>query len=258
MTSTIPQYVKDRVDGKTGPPNPPMTNCLPPSYLAGRACGGRCVTDQCVPCVMMFETSNVAHSLGRIPGKDWEDKRKPLLMCALFSSILCAVFSFLAAFASLDSIGLVKAFQWTHIKINFDGHEIEVWAGLNGRVRGAVPELGLVDEQYITFAGTACADVGTGGGSADMEKYCQDCSDVSAASYTLGLMGFLGCFGAIFTDINRMYPNYDIYCVKMSAVLMALHSTLSLFSSIGSYSAGCMDSFPETMTGATVVVSAGT
>ena len=49
----------------------------------------------------------------------------------------------------------------------------------------------------------------------------------------------------MFTDINRAYPKYEVYCLKFWALITGIFSTLSLFMSLGMYSESCVKSFPD-------------
>ena len=75
---------------------------------------------------------------------------------------------------------------------------------------------------------------------------CTTCQEASAGLLVPAIFAVITCLPSIQTDIQRMFPKYDLNCQKFMAVFVAgMFGTLSTLATIYGYSSGCWRNFPE-------------
>jgi hypothetical protein len=75
---------------------------------------------------------------------------------------------------------------------------------------------------------------------------CTTCQEASAGLLVPAIFAVITCLPSIQTDIQRMFPRYDLNCQKFMAVFIAgMFGTISTLATIYGYSSGCWRNFPE-------------
>ena len=211
-------------------------------------------------CAAGFEHSTFAQMLGKfgIPGEKW---RRPIMLVALISSCLTMILAILSCLGFEKNELLVRAFPWTKGKFNITSDsphpmnmEIQFSVGLGAILTDTLnaPEW-LVNakrsklkqmNEVQTFDSKACKD---GFLSETFNTtLCTTCQEASAGLLVPAIFAVITCLPSIQTDIQRMFPKYDLNCQKFMAVFVAgMFGTVSTLATIYGYSSGCWRNFPE-------------
>jgi hypothetical protein len=75
------------------------------------------------------------------------------------------------------------------------------------------------------------------------EDQCSSCSDSSGGLMTTLVISLITCFPVIFTDVLRMYSNYDLNCQKFFGSFVSTFALIMTLSTILAYENSCFNSF---------------
>ena len=210
-------------------------------------------------CASGLEHSKFVQLLGKISigNEKW---RRPLLSIALLSSCLTMVLAILSCLGFERNASLVKSFAWTRGRFNITSQsppmnmEIYFNVGLGAIIANTsnVPrwltkakenKLKLLNEVQ-TFDSQECKE----GFLSETfnSSFCTQCYEASAGLLVPAIFAVVTCLPSIQTDIQRMFPVYDLNCQKFMAVFIAgMFGTISTLVTLYGYSAGCWRNFPD-------------
>ena len=251
---------KSDAPGVTSPGTSKTKPKSPRPYVTGNRFAPICLrTNKCNCCASGFEHSRFVQTLGRISvgGERW---RKPIMWIALISSCLTMILAILSCLGFEKNENLVRAFPWTkgkfhitsqspplNVEVNFhvglgaiivDTLNVPVW--LNSAKATKLKQMNEVQ----TFDSQACKE---GFLSETFNTtLCTTCQEASAGLLVPAIFAVITCLPSIQTDIQRMFPRYDLNCQKFMAVFVAgMFGTISTLATIYGYSSGCWRNFPE-------------
>ena len=211
------QYIRDRCDGisKYGDSRPPLRPCLPPPCV--KWCPS--VLEQNCLCEW-------AGSLGLI--KPDNDKwRRRIFWVALVSNIVGFALTIVACFSiSLHYDTLMKtAFSSGYtVSDNPDFPGVKIGIGLRGI---AIHRPFKTPSNVVWKFDEACnRSINTGSIDYFGDGVCSGCADHSAGLVSTLIVSLITYFPNIFTDVLRMYSNYDVNCQKMFGSFITLASLL--------------------------------
>jgi hypothetical protein len=75
------------------------------------------------------------------------------------------------------------------------------------------------------------------------EDQCSSCSDSSAGLITTLVISLIAIFPVIFTDVLRMYSNYDLNCQKFFGSIASTFTLIMTLSTLLAYENSCFKSF---------------
>lgn len=230
MTKATPsatQYLSDRCNGKSeGPDRPPLPPCWVPP---------------CVMCCPSFlERNSFCFKFGGVGCFDGAI-RQTLMKVGLCSSVLTMILYIVGAVAVSESADSIKftsysAADFKHA-INGVTTEYKLHVGLTALV---VESPGQAD-QVIDFK-DMCATDQTGASTYVDPTNCDSCEKASGEMVFTAILAVITCLPNIFTDILRMYTNYDVNCQKFWGVFVGMISLLSSLNTFASYSNTCYKS----------------
>ena len=232
----------------------------PRPYVTGNRFAPICLrTNKCNCCASGFEHSRFAQTLGKISigGEKW---RRPVMWIALISSCLTMILAILSCLGFEKNENLVRAFPWTKGKfhITAESHQLNVEVHFNVGLGAIIADTFNVPDwlrkakasklkqmnEVQTFDSQACKE---GFLSETLNTtLCTTCQEASAGLLVPAIFAVITCLPSIQTDIQRMFPRYDLNCQKFMAVFVAgMFGTISTLATIYGYSSGCWRNFPE-------------
>jgi len=230
------RWIKDRVNGM--------------SKMEGtenRPCCRVCFVPPCVKwCPDFFEQNNFCELLGGIgcisslnlPG------RLALMRLSLASNTIGMALTFVSCFAISKNYNFLMNFGFSKgfaTGIDPEG-EIEISIGL----RAVAFNYPNASHFRAVYGFEDFCDLGDEIDLLIDRDECDDCYEMSASLVSTLLLSLLTYLPSIFTDILRMYPNYDANCQKTFATLVTLFSIFTSLYTWQGYSHECFKSFNQT------------
>ena len=209
-------------------------------------------------CASCAEHSLYCRTLGKF-NIGGEKVRKPLMSIALISSWLTLILAILSCLGFERRADLVTSFAWSRGKINIKSHQppidmdihINIGLGAIKANTSNVPKwLMNAKEKKLkqlnevqAFDSMPCKE-GFLSETAN-STFCEDCTEASASMLVPAIFAVITCLPSIQTDIQRMFPRYDLNCQKFMAVFVAgMFGTISTLVTLYGYSSGCWRNFP--------------
>ena len=229
----------------------------PKSYVTGNIWAPICLRKlRC--CASCMEHSGCAKALGKF-NIGGEKGRVPLMSIALISSCLTLILAILSCLGFENKADLVTSFAWSRGKINVKSHDpvidmnIHLNIGLGAIIANTsnIPEwLMEAKEKRLhqlnnvqAFDSKPCEEGFLS--ETTNSTFCADCKEASASMLVPAIFAVITCLPSIQTDIQRMFPRYDLNCQKFMAVFVAgMFGTISTLVTLYGYSSGCWRNFP--------------
>lgn len=214
----------------------------------------------------VLEQNRFCEAFGRIGcfGRYDSKLRKKILMFGLAANIVSLILSIVACFSLSLNFNHIKAGGFTKGIAYIPGIDLPtsaVWIGLRGvaiRTFQGQSFLGraeYAEGDYVIPFDTFC-DYKDAGLANWMEvEDCDNCNEASSTLITTVIMATFLTLPNIFTDILRMFPNYDLNCQKFFGSVLNLASAISALSAYFVYSRTCFASFYDDSEGAMVEYS---
>ena len=229
----------------------------PKPYVTGNIWAPICLRKiRC--CASCAEHSGCAKALGKF-NIGGEKGRRPLMSIALISSCLTLILAILSCLGFEKRADLVTSFAWSRGKINIMSYnppinmDINFNIGLGAIIANAsnVPDWlmnakgkklkQLNDVQ--SFDSKQCKEGFLS--ETSNSTFCASCQEASASMLVPAIFAVITCLPSIQTDIQRMFPRYDLNCQKFMAVFVAgMFGTISTLVTLYGYSSGCWRNFP--------------
>mmetsp|Transcript_3941 Transcript_3941/g.8692 ORF Transcript_3941/g.8692 Transcript_3941/m.8692 type:complete len:362 (+) Transcript_3941:107-1192(+) len=230
------QYIIDRCDGvskkEEGKGRPPLKPCLPPPCIKW--------------CPTLLEQNAVcktAGSLGVINPKN-DRWRARIFKVGIVSNVIGLILTIVACASislQFDALMSLPFSYGSSISDNPRIPGINIGIGL----RGVAVESPLQGQTVWTFDQFCDRAYKTGTVQYFGEGVCRGCGQASSGLVSTLLISVVTYFPNIFTDVTRMYSNYDVNCQKMVGSFFGL---LSLFLSLYTwqeYIHSCFSAFYE-------------
>ena len=229
----------------------------PKPYVTGNIWAPICLRKlRC--CASCMEHSGCAKALGKF-NIGGEKGRVPLMSIALISSCLTLILAILSCLGFENKADLVTSFAWSRGKINVKSHDpvidmnIHLNIGLGAIIANTsnIPEwLMEAKEKRLhqlnnvqAFDSKPCEEGFLS--ETTNSTFCADCKEASASMLVPAIFAVITCLPSIQTDIQRMFPRYDLNCQKFMAVFVAgMFGTISTLVTLYGYSSGCWRNFP--------------
>ena len=231
----------------------------PKPYVTGNIWAPICLRKlRC--CASCMEHSGCAKALGKF-NIGGEKGRRPLMSIALISSCLTLILAILSCLGFENRPDLVTSFAWSRGTINVKSIDrsriidmnIHFNIGLGGIIANTsnVPKwLMEAKEKKLkqlnkvqAFDSKPCKEGFLS--ETTNSTFCADCKEASASMLVPAIFAVITCLPSIQTDIQRMFPRYDLNCQKFMAVFVAgMFGTISTLVTLYGYSSGCWRNFP--------------
>lgn len=230
------QYIRDRCDGtsKSGESRPPLRPCLPPPCVKW--------------CPSVFEQNPCCEFAGGCGLIKPDDAKWRRILCrvGLASNLVGFALTIVACFSiSLHFDTLMRtafSFGWS-VSNNPIFPGIEVGIGLRGvALRRA---FGTPREVVWTFDDFCDRSFRTGTVNYFGDGVCQGCAETSSGLVGTLIMSLITYLPNFFTDITRMYVNYDVNCQKVSGSFVTLASMIMSLYTWQGYVQSCFGVFYE-------------
>jgi len=240
------QWIDDRVKGnsKLGNDRPPLRCCLVPPCVG------------CCPGVL--EQNCVCETIGRIGIVRPDDKygRRWLMRIGLITQVIGLILTAIACFAISTEYNLLSSLSYTKGVVTAPNlaEDVELAIGLRA-VAFNNPNPGAVGKTVITFeefCSLTPAQTRNGTGpefdAQVLSTYlnprdCGECAAVSGSMVSSLVMSLVSYLPTIFTDVLRMYPNYDVNCQKAFGMIVAIFGLLMAINTWLTYMGSCVNNF---------------
>jgi hypothetical protein len=236
-SSTKPrQYIIDRTKGtsKIDPDRKPPLSCCyaPPPIVKLPGC---------------LEQNIVCESWGRVGCVPAESikMRKYLFAFGLFANIISFALTLFGLSASSNDFERLQKSAFSSGIVNiFNISSAELFATVTmdvGLSAVAFSNPLTVGEQVYSFD-EFCDQTELASRYLD-EDQCSSCEDVSGGLITTLIISLITILPTIFTDVLRMYPNYDLNCQKFVGSTISTFSLIMSLSTYLGYNNQCFESF---------------
>lgn len=227
------QYLRDRCDGKSkiGGARPPLRSCLPPPCVKW--------------CPYVFEQNPVCEFSGGFgliaPGNArW---RRILCYVGLASNVIGFCLTIVACCSislHYDTLMRTAFSSGRTVSDNPNIPGVEIGIGL----RGIAFRRPILNRNTVwTFDQFCYKGFKTGTVQYFGDGVCHGCADTSAGLVGTLIVSAITYLPSFFTDILRMYPNYDVNCQKAFASFVTLASMImSIYTWVG-YMESCFSVF---------------
>jgi hypothetical protein len=230
------QYVIDRTNGKSKidpTKKPPLPCCfVPPCVRFLPTC-----LEQNVVCVTMGKVGCVPTESAKM--------RRILFAFGIFANLISFALTIFGMMASSEDFGRLQTTSFSSgtvtvydIATNEVAEEITMDIGLRAV---AFDNPNTVGQQVYNF--DEFCDLTDLAGRYLNEDQCSSCSDSSAGLMTTLVISLITIFPVIFTDVLRMYSNYDLNCQKFFGSLVSTFALIMTLSTILAYENSCFESF---------------
>ena len=245
-------YIKDRTRGK-GRSHPIPEGETESDEDRRPPCFACYVPPPVLWCSRILEQNCFCEAFGSIGcfGHESYETRKKILTFGLLANILSLILSLVACFSLSLQFNHITASAFSKGVAYIPELEIptsRIWIGLRAVAVRNFEGQSLINENYregdqVVPFGEFCSMVGEG-----LEYYmdpdeCDSCAEASNGLMASVLLATLLIIPNIFTDILRMYPNYDLNCQKfLGSVLNMASAAASLYAYRG-YASNCFRAF---------------
>mmetsp|Transcript_32814 Transcript_32814/g.37978 ORF Transcript_32814/g.37978 Transcript_32814/m.37978 type:complete len:322 (-) Transcript_32814:652-1617(-) len=229
------QWIIDRVDG---------TSKIEPEK---RPCCRACFVPPCVKLVPGFFEQNICcESWGKFGFIDSTDMKARLwlMRISLLSNCISLLLSIIACFAISTNYNILMNISFSKgIFTPIDSTYLDDITINVGLLAVAIDNPNTEGKGTVNGFDELCDD-DVAGAFFDQSS-CHDCSDISSTLVTTLILSAITVLPSIFTDILRMYPNYDANCQKTIGTLAAFFSVLNSIATWQLYAVECVRSFVE-------------
>ena len=201
----------------------------------------------------VLEQNCFCEAFGKIGcfGHDSYEIRFKILLFGVVANVLSFLLSLVACFSlslrfdHIVAAGFSKGLGYIE---ELDIPTSRIWIGLRGVAVRNFQGQGLINENYVEGDVVVPFDKFCDYIDEGLENYmdpdeCDSCAEASGGLMTAVIMAALLTLPNIFTDILRMYPNYDLNCQKFFGSMINLASAaLSLYTYRG-YADQCFRNF---------------
>ena len=200
----------------------------------------------------ILEQNKFCEAFGRIGSKNFNyQKRRELLLFGVAANVLSFLLSLFAClsislkFNHIVAGGFSKGFAYIP---SVDLPTSRIWIGLRGvAIRNfqgqAVINDGYVEGDQVIEFDSFCDYVDEGLPTYMDPDDCDSCAEASSGLITAVIMATVLTLPNIFTDILRMYPNYDLNCQKFFGSILNLASAISSLYAYRGYADLCFKKF---------------
>ena len=200
----------------------------------------------------ILEQNKFCEAFGRIGSKNFNyQKRRELLLFGVAANVLSFLLSLFAClsislkFNHIVAAGFSKGFAYIP---SADLPTSGIWIGLRGvairnfQGQAVINDSYVEGDQVIEFD-SFCDYVDEGLPTYMDPDDCDSCAEASSGLITAVIMATLLTLPNIFTDILRMYPNYDLNCQKFFGSILNLASAASSLYAYRGYADLCFKKF---------------
>jgi hypothetical protein len=235
-------WLIDRTKGasKLGESRPPLPCCWvpPPVGWCPRLLEQNCLCE-------WYGTVGVIHSDNHL----W---RKRLMGIGLTSTVVSMVLTIVACFAISNDFDILKSTSFTRGSLTTSTNFLNVT--LHVGLRAVAIKNSNIGENVVTFDQFCALDTNqaTNATQAIKTKYlnmyldpdeCGACDDVSTGLVTSVIISLATCLPTLFTDVTRMYHNYDVNCQKVFATFISFVSAMLSLNTLVLYQKSCFRAF---------------
>ena len=200
----------------------------------------------------ILEQNKFCEAFGRIGSKNFNyQKRRELLLFGVAANVLSFLLSLFAClsislkFNHIVAGGFSKGFAYIP---SADLPTSGIWIGLRGvairnfQGQAVINDSYVEGDQVIEFD-SFCDYVDEGLPTYMDPDDCDSCAEASSGLITAVIMATVLTLPNIFTDILRMYPNYDLNCQKFFGSILNLASAASSLYAYRGYADLCFKKF---------------
>jgi len=205
------------------------------------------------PLAKFLEQNRFCEAFGRIGcfGANDAGIRKKILLFGVVANSLSFLLSLVACASLSMNFNAITFGSFSKGDVFIPAVNVQtskIWIGLRGVAMRTFKGQALVNPNYVEGDNVVAFDefcdlIGNG-----LENYmdadsCDACAEVSGGLMTSVVMACVLTIPNIFTDILRMYPNYDVNCQKFFGSILNLASSASSLYAWRGYADLCFNNF---------------